>query len=266
MQDAKIQRIGKDRRLVLDVVHLARQVPAFPVERWFELQELAEARQSAPQRISWITLFARAYGLAGRDVAELRQCYLRWPIPCVYQSPYSVISVAVNRQTERGERLFFGRLRLPEERSLVEIQQELNECVEGDVRQVFKQQFHSLWLPTFLRRFGWWWRLQVAVRQRARRVGTGSMSVLASFGVHNRLHPCILTSSLSYGPQEPDGRMWVTLQCDHRVLDGAVAARALNAIHAYMRTDVLHELQSLSEVPTAENTSAHARRNENLPR
>lgn len=243
--DGKTRCIGRERAIVLDVVHLARKIPSFPVERWFELQELAEARQAAAQRISWITLFARAYGLISRDFPELRQTFVSWPVARVYQSPYCVISLAVNRQTEAGERLFFGRLRFPEQRTLPEIQTELDECVTGNVRQVFKQQLRSAMLPTWLRRIGWWWRLQVDLKQKARRVGTGSMSVLASYGVHNRLHPCMLTSSLSYGPQEPDGRIWVTLQCDHRIIDGALAARAINAMHERLRTQILQELEQL---------------------
>lgn len=244
--DGKIWRIGGQRALVLDVVSLAKKVPSFPVERWFDLGELAAERSASATRISWITLFARAYGLAGRDVPQLRQCYINWPVPRVYQSPYSVISVAVNRQTEQGERLLFGRLRFPEQRSLVEIQAELDDYTQGDINKAFKQQMFTSMIPTWIRRIGWWWRLQWSVTQRARRIGTGSISVLASLGVSNRLHPCILTSSLSYGPQEPDGRMWVTLQCDHRVIDGVVAARALNAMHEYLRGDVLQELRELA--------------------
>ncbi len=244
--DGKTRGVGRERAIVLDVVRLARQIPSFPVERWFELQELADARSTAPQRFSWITLFAKAYGLASRDFPELRQTFVGWPIARVYQSPYCVISLAVNRQTENGDRLFFGRLRFPDQRSLAEIQLELDECVSGDVRQVFRQQLQSSALPAWIRRIGWWWRLKIDLKQKARRVGTGSMSVLASFGVHNRLHPCMLTSSLSYGPLESDGRMWVTLQCDHRVLDGVVAAKALNAMHDYLRKQILQEVRSPS--------------------
>jgi hypothetical protein len=243
--DGKTWRIGSERALVLDVVRLASKVPSFPVERWFELAELSAARAASKTRISWISLFARAYGLAGRDVPQLRQSYIGWPVPRVYQSPYSIISVSVNRQTDKGERLLFGRLRFPEQRSLVEIQNELDGYIYGDLNQVFKQQMFTSTVPSWIRRFGWWWRLQWAVKHRARRVGTGSISVLASFGVNNRLHPCILTSSLAYGPQEPDGRMWVTLQCDHRVIDGAAAARAINAMHDYLRGQVLQELLNL---------------------
>jgi len=92
--------------------------------------------------------------------------------------------------------------------------------------------------------------MEVDYRNRARRVGTASISALAGQGVTNRLHPNILTSSLSFGPIEPDGRCLLTLQCDHRILDGSAAARALNAIGQNLVTHVLVELQSLQSHAT----------------
>lgn len=246
--DGKIKSIGSDRALVLDLVRLAQKVPSFPVERWFEMGEVAEAREAVPRRISWVTLFAKAYALACRDTPELRRAYISFPWPRYFQSRYCVISVAVNRQLGDQERLFFGRLRWPEDKSLPEIQQELDGYVHGDVRKMFRHQLRCSRVPRLLRRLGWWWRTNFVPSQRARRIGTGGMSVLASQGVRNGLHPCMLTSSISYDALQ-DGRMWVTLQCDHRIVDGAVAARAINAMHDYMRTDILAELQSLSSDP-----------------
>ena len=61
----------------------------------------------------------------------------------------------------------------------------------------------------------------------------------------------MLTSSLSYGPIDEQGRMWVTLQCDHRLIDGYVAAEALNCIDEKLQTVVLHQLKSLDQSPVA---------------
>lgn len=232
--------------MVLDVIQLSRSVPAFPVERWFDVGLLAEARGAASVRISWITLFAKAYGLAAKDVPELRRAFISLPWPRFYQSPYSVISVAVNRQVENQDRLFFGRLRWPESKTLQEIQQELDGYANGDIRQAFRQQILGSRMPRPVRRLGWWWRMQARPSQRARRVGTGSISVLAGQGVFNRQHPCLLSSSLSYGPLESDGRMWVTLQCDHRVIDGFAAAQAINRMQEHMQTTLYAELQTLA--------------------
>jgi pyruvate/2-oxoglutarate dehydrogenase complex dihydrolipoamide acyltransferase (E2) component len=237
--------LGSDRAIVMDVVRLARQIPAFPVERWFDVAEVAEARSAASTRISWVALFAKAYALACKDVPQLRRFYISFPWPRFFQSRYCVISVAINRTYQGSDRLFFGRLRWPEDKSLVEIQRELDGYVKGEVDEMFRQQLLSSRVPRWIRSFGWWWRTNVRPSQRARRLGTGSISVLAGQGVFNRQHPCLLTSSLSYGPLQEDGRLWVTLQCDHRLVDGFQAAQAINLMSDYLGGQILSELREL---------------------
>lgn len=243
--DGKSALVGCDRSLVLDVLHVAKHVPSYPVERWFDLNDVSRARENAPTRISWVALFAKAYGLASCRVNQLRHFYLPYPVPHIFQTPGSVITVTISRNFEGCDRLFWGRLHFPETKSLVEIQSQLDQYTSGDPAIVFKQQVLSARMPAFIRRLGWWWRLYASPKQRARRMGTGSISVLASQGVTNRLHPCILTSSLDYGPLERDGKMWVTLQCDHRLIDGTVAARAINEIHSALCQEVLTELRAM---------------------
>ena len=48
------------RALLLDILHFARQVPVFPVERTFDLAELAARREVAQPRIAWSVLFLKA--------------------------------------------------------------------------------------------------------------------------------------------------------------------------------------------------------------
>lgn len=244
--DGKTQSISTDRAIVLDVVRIAQSVPSFPVERMFEVQELADVREDSQTRISWVALFTKAYGLASRQVPELRRLYVGFPWPRFHQSPYSVVSIAVNRQQAETDRLFFGRIYWPEDKSLFEIQAELDRFKQGDVNQVFRQQVLSSRVPSPLRRIGWWCRQNFSLKKRARRTGTGGLSTLASAGVLNRLHPCMLTSSLSYGPMDDTGRMWVTLQCDHRLIDGIAAARAINAMHDILCGVVCDELRALA--------------------
>lgn len=243
--DGRSFRLTSARSLVLDVAHLAQKVPTFPVERWFDLASVAEARSQAVPRISWVTLFIKAYGLASRQMPQLRAHYLKYPLPHFYQSPGSVISVSINRLCEGADRLFWGRFHQPENLRLVDLQRQLDCYCRGDVTEVFKRQMIAARLPTPLRRAGWWWRLNFSPSKRARRLGTGSISVLAGQGVYNRLHPCILTSTMAYGPIQPDGRMWVTLQCDHRVIDGVAAAEALNLLESILKNVLLAELDLL---------------------
>lgn len=243
--DGTMRRIGSDRSIVLDVLHCASKVPSFPVERKIDVSLIEAARQDTRLRISWTAIFCRAYGLASREHSQLRLMYLSWPWPRMYQSPRCVIAIAVNRRLPEGERLFFGRVSNPDTRSLIEIQQDLNRFQSEPPPQVFKSQWVGAKMPRVVRRLVWWWRTDVDYKNRARRVGTGSISTLAGQGVTNRLHPCMMTSSLSFGPIESDGCSLVTLQCDHRIMDGAAAARALNGICQSLSTQVRQELQEI---------------------
>ncbi|MCC6509822.1 MAG: hypothetical protein IT423_11985 [Pirellulaceae bacterium] len=243
--DGRTFRLTSSRALVLDVAHLAKKVPSFPVERWFDMSAIAAARAQAAPRISWVTLFVKAYGLVSRQMPQLRTHYLKYPIPHFYQAPGSVISVSINRFYEGHDRLFWGRFQHPENLRLVDLQNELDGYCQGDVNHVFKRQMVAARLPTLIRRLGWWWRMNFQPHNRARRLGTGSISVLAGQGVYTRLHPCILTSTLAYGPMQADGRMWVTLQCDHRVIDGVAAAEALNMFESVLNSQLLSELELL---------------------
>lgn len=244
--DGKIRSIGQDRAIVLDVVRYASKVPSFPVERSVDVRQVADLRQTAPQRVSWTTLFVRAYGLASREHAVLRQIYVVWPWPRIYQSPTCVISLAVNRSEPNGsERLYFGRIHSPDHRSLCDIQNDIDGFQNDDPKIAFRSQYRGAKMPSLIRRLAWWWRMEIDYRNRPRRSGTGSISALAGQGVTNRLHPCIMTSSFSFGPVEQDGRILVTLQCDHRVIDGAAAARALNSLCGYLTDQVAEELRQL---------------------
>jgi hypothetical protein len=246
--DGRIFRVNQSRALVLDITRLARYVPSFPVERWFDLGEVAEARSQTSTRISWVTLFLKAYAIASQSSPLLRTHYASFPFPYFYQDPSCTISLTINRKYSGSDHLFWGRFFTPESQSLVELQRQLDRYCNEPVEQIFKRQLFSSRFPALLRRLGWWWRLDLQPRKRGRRLGTGSISVLAGQGVYNRQHPSILTSSLSYGPMEPDGRVWVTLQCDHRVMDGVVAAEAINRINIAMTTEILSELRTLEAV------------------
>ncbi len=243
--DGRRFRLTSSRSLVLDIAHFAKKVPTFPVERWFDLSDVATARSEAMPRISWVALFIKAYGLVSRHIPQLRTQYVPYPIPHFYESRQSVISVSINRLHEGQDRLFWGKFAGPEHMRLLDVQYLLNHYCTGDVTVDFKRQIRASRLPMLLRRAIWWWQLNLEPSKRARRLGTASISVLAGQGVYNRLHPCLLSSTLAYGPIQPDGRMWVTLQCDHRVLDGVAAAGALNLFETVLKRELLSELSLL---------------------
>lgn len=237
--------LDASRRLVLDVLHYSAAVPCFPVEKLLSLEHVARLRSDSATRISWTVLFAKAYARVAGEVPALRRVYLRWPWPHLYEYPTSVATIAVNREHHGIDRLFWARLQQPENCSLEKLQKSLDKFQHEDVKQVFWRHLIMGRLPTAVRRTLWWLRLNTAARKRARRMGTFGMSTLAGQGVYNRLPPHFLTSNLSYGPLQPDGTMWVTLLCDHRVLDGVTAARAINRLEEVLCGPIANELKKL---------------------
>jgi hypothetical protein len=239
--------VDASRRLVLDVLHYSASVPCFPVEKWFHLAEVGRLRHQAATRISWTVLFAKAYGRVAAELPALRRFYCKWPWPRFYEAPHSVATIAMNRPHDGVDRLFWARLQSPESTSLVELQQQLHAFQSKPVEEIFHRHLLMARLPKPVRRLFWWLRLNAAVQKRARRMGTFGMSTLAREGVYNRLHPHFLTSSLSYGPLQSDGTLLATLLCDHRVLDGITAAKAINRLEEVLCGEIAVELRRLAD-------------------
>jgi hypothetical protein len=240
-----------NRTLVLDFLPHAQKVPHFPVERMFDLAEVAELRARAGVKIAWSLLFLKAYALVARDHAALRRTYQRWPWPHLVQSPRSVASLVVSRQFQGEDRICWARFREPEARPLAELQSRLQRFQTAPVEEVFKQQVLVSRLPGPLRRLLLWWNIHLAGAKRSERLGTFTLSTLAGQGVTNRGHQSVLTTSLTYGPLDAEGRSLVTLLCDHRVLDGMTAAAAINDLHRVLTGEIARELKSLGVAKAA---------------
>ena len=240
-------RFPRHRRIVLDVCEAARSVPAFAVDRHIDLTRIVNARRSTPQRIGWAAIFAKAYAVVAAETPLLRQTFVSYPWPRLYQHPTSVVSIAVNRFDPQldAERLSWVRVLGVESLTLQEIQQAIESLQQGDVPERFRERDLVDGLPLPLRRFAWHILMRWAGRKRAKLLGTFSLSTLASYGTTNHAHPLVVTASISYGPLDEEGGSLVTLQADHRVLDGAAAARALVRLEEVLRGEIVEELFNL---------------------
>lgn len=264
------------RKCIGDVARLSQEIPLFPVERPMLLEALAAARAAAAasnapstssttktvstsqpvfsQRIGWAAIFLKAYSLVAREMPVLRTWLVRG-FPAgglrLATASESVATLAVNRVQQGEDRLFWARLTQPDARPLPEIQQFVVDCTTRPVEEMFKRQLQLEMVPGFLRRTILRWNMNSFSQKRAARIGTFSLSTLAGLGAINRFHPTICTTSLSYAPLEADGRCLVTLIADHRVLDGAVVARALARLEEVLVNDMVAELRFLTNVNPA---------------
>lgn len=245
-----VTRLDRQRLLVCDVVAAARRVPVFPVERLMNLAEVAAARSAAPVRVGWAALFVKAYAVVAREMPMLRSWYL--PNLCpglpprVATSTESVATVSINRSVDGSDTLFWAQLPAPDQQPLPNLQAAISRHATEPVDTVFRRQRELAALPRWLRKTVLWWNLHTASRKRAKRMGTFSLSTLAGQAAYNRFHPSPLTTSLAYGPLDESGRALVTLLADHRLLDGAPVARALERLEQVLQHEMVAELQSLA--------------------
>jgi hypothetical protein len=232
------------RRLVADLMHFGQQVPAVTVERRMHLRSLIAARAASACPPSWTALFAKAYAILGKDYPELRRSYLSFPWARIYEHPHSVVALNVERRLPAEDVVLFCLIRSPENRSLQELDAIVRLHKERPVEELRSYQ-RSLALgrvPSPFRRWFWWAALNICGRRRCHNFGTFSVSSVASSGA-GLLHVIpVLTSSLHYGMFDEEGRLDVRITWDHRVMDGATAARILADLEAVLRGAIVKEL------------------------
>ncbi len=239
--------LPRSRRLTTDVLHFHRKVPLCPHDRFVNLGELDAIRRQLPFRVSMAVLLAKAYGLTAKEFPWFRQAFMPFPVASVYEHDQTVLMLAVAREHESEPWLFWGRFVAPEMRSLEQLQEQLTRYQTGPVESVFRQQLQLSALPTIVRRAIWWWNLNISGRSRARRTGTAFLSTLAGRGTEIQNPPSFQTGCLTYGPINDEGQSRVTLSYDHRLMDGATVAAALEKLDWLLNNTIAEELRGLME-------------------
>src|SRR6266478_1897999 len=85
------------RKVVAEWLYHAKKVPSLPLNRSMNVGELMDARAASPSRPSWVAMFLKAYAIVARDRPELRQSYIPFPWPHLYEHPISECAVLVER-------------------------------------------------------------------------------------------------------------------------------------------------------------------------
>ena len=247
MASPSSRRLPRHRRTVIDLCRAARSVPVFAVERSWEAQRIEDLRKNASTRVGWPCIFLRAWGLVGQQFPELRQAYLSFPWPRLYQHPVTIGTIAMHRQLENEEQgqLVWPRIASPESKSLVDLQEILDQAKTAPLASIGKDIQLLARFPAPIRHLSWWLLMNLWGRKKAKKLGTFGLSTLASQGSLNRSHPLVLTSSITYGPIDERGQMLVTVLCDHRVIDGYLASQALAQLLRVIESTIAQELTAL---------------------
>ena len=223
----RVVPLSLPRRWICDLLHFAKQVPTVPVERRIDVRAVIDVRARLEKRPSWAAIFTRAYGLVAREVPELRRYFMSFPRPHLYEFPYSVASVAIERIWNGEKAVFFAHLRSPETQTVDSLDRFLRDFKENEWKSsvCFAGALQIAKYPRLLRRFVWWYGLNVSGKKRGKRLGTFGVSVYSGLGSES-LHPLSpLTTTLNWGVIE-NGSVVVRIVYDHRVMDGSTVARA----------------------------------------
>lgn len=239
------------RKFLVDLLHFAQQVPTVPVQRRMALGELAAARERSPDRPCWPAVFLKAYGVVADEMPALRRAFVQLPWPHLREYPKTVASLAVERSFGDEPCVFFGRIGNPGGQALRDLHAAVRTFAEGpldDIKPFRKMLAFARW-PRPVRRALMWLGLNLP-RTRPGQFGTFGLSVYSSLGAES-LHPLSpLTTTLTYGVIDPDGGVTVRLVYDHRVFDGATAARALARLEEVLTGAMVDELRSPPSVVT----------------
>lgn len=247
-RDGRRFAVPASRRLTWDLLKFHREIPLCAHDRQMKLTAISIARSECVQRVSWPTLFIKAYAIVAQEFPELRQTWYVWPSSHIYQHPTSVAALTVQREIDGEPWLFWGMVQSPETQSLSAIQSLIDRFRSEPVQSIFQRQWQMAQLPTLLRRFLWWWNLKIETRKRAKRLGTFFVSTLSGLGAEIQLPPSVQTGCLTYGPLDEDNVARVTLAYDHRIMDGALVAQVLKRIESVLNETLVAELQVLNQV------------------
>lgn len=241
--------LPKSRRLVVDLLSFSKKVPSQPLVRHCNVTTVAALRKQT--RISWPALFLKAYGIMAERHPYLRRLYMPWPWAHFYEHPYSIGRMTVAREHEGEEWVLFARIVKPESIPLSELNDLLVATKNLPVEEVprFRLQIKFANVPTIIRRFAWWFTLNVSGYLRATNFGTFGLTTVSSLGAVSIHPPSTGATTMTFGPVDENGHVRVTMVYDHRLLDGAQVARYLQELEETLNGEIADELRGMQSKP-----------------
>lgn len=229
-------------------MHFSRSVPVVAVERTISIPEVAAARAGADPRPGWYPVLLKAFALAAAETPALRRSLLTFPYPRLYEHACSVAAVMVEREIGGEPTVLAYLIRRPEAMPLPEIDAQFRRAKTAPVEEVadFRRMLLHARLPRPMRRLVWWLGLRVSGPWRQKYWGTFAATSVVSAGA--TVLGAVAPNSVvfTFSPVAPDGSVVLRLWMDHRVLDGATAARGLVSTEAALRGPVRAELRALA--------------------
>ncbi|MCE9530762.1 MAG: hypothetical protein K8T89_06510 [Planctomycetes bacterium] len=213
-----------------------------------DLKNVVAARQLLRNRPQWTAIIAKAFALTSQDNPSFLQSYICFPWHHIYEHQTPIANIAVERQHEGEDAVFFAQVRHPNLLSLTKIDAYLRGCKREPIETIgsFRRILVIARLPGLLRRLALWSAFHSSGRWRERYVGTFSITSTASSGAGMVQLITPMTGTLHYSVLDEESRLDMRLTFDQRVLGADAAARALATMENHLNDAILKELHSMN--------------------
>lgn len=237
-----IKPLPVGRRVVLDLLHMYGE-PAVTARLFYDIdmrwaQNLIDNCSRKNLRVTPTAVLIKAIALAQKEHPISRSILLPGERILTFENITG--GFTVEKFVDEEPIVLFGEIEKPHERPVTEISQDLKDYHEADINSIpyLKQQYDFAFLPSFVRRtIMWLGSVFPSFRLKYVR-STFGLTSLGSLGTTVVSAPPVCTSVFGIGTIENrvvvDGNeqeqlvkpmMTVSLNFDHRVMDGAQAAR-----------------------------------------
>jgi hypothetical protein len=229
--------------MVADLMYFSTGLPLITIERSMRLDKVVKARAGHPEVPPWSAIFAKGFALVAREIAALRQVYLSFPIPHIFQYDASFVSIAHEVIVEGEPILLPVRIRYPDQIAITGFRFKIDEMRDAYLagRGFYRVLQMTSYLPAVIRRPMWWIVLNVP-RLRRQFFGTFLITSVGFLGASLLTPIAPVTSLLTYGPISDNGEVTVRLVFDHRLYDGVTAARVLARLEELLNESICGEL------------------------
>jgi hypothetical protein len=240
-------RLSVARRLAADYMWAASGIARVDVRRHVTLADVMAIRSKLRDPPSLTAIFVKAFAVVAAEVPELRRAYMKWPCPHLYEYADSTVSVLQERQIMGDIGVLPIRFRKPDAVPLGELSGMIRRSADAPIEasKLHRDLIALAKCPLIIRRLVWDLCLNIP-RLRRHTLGTYGVSSVARWqtelGTSRTPLPCLL----SYGPTDSLGQVIVRLSFDHRIFDGALAARVLTRLDRVLNSSILDELRELA--------------------
>ncbi len=224
------------------------------------VEEIRAKLKSMGSKVTVTAILLKAIAIAQRAHPDSRTASLPWGRTVTFND--IVAGFTVERFVDEQPAVFFGAIKNPDTKSVEEIASELKLYSDSDMSSLehLDRQDNFSKMPWLLRRLILW----VGMRYPAVRLkylgATFGLSSIGKWGAKALIPPCVSTSTFGIGEIEQravvrDGKivvrpmMTLTLNFDHRMIDGGPAARFVNDVKRLLEGG----LENYMHIETPEN-------------